>query len=396
MIVRYPVACMTCTTPHTLRIQIGHEDYQEHAFQCTECGEQMVIGMRCDQAKGSYEIVDKDNCQAGEIEGKVINLSPDFPIPADELHKDMAFPSGPHVQQFMAAQLALGIGPIPAKDYLNVNPALLRRPSNLWPILDKAWSLDRRGRDELANEKIAQYFNTQETTKQLADALYDFCRRMLSVGRVSLYKDAAAFSAKAYAEHKSEFLRFQNHYKANVRQDNLERHHETLKEYFSCFTDFSQTFTHAQFNIELAQDYEASSSAFSKTKLFYGNAYENLTTNVATLACINNISAGRRFDEFLTMDLKQYLTINKANRCTPFKDVVPLMNIGKCLDSTIRNASHHGGMKLVNNGRTIQYRSGGNGAQRTMSYLEYIKACNEMVLSTCALLALELFVMQDA
>ncbi len=160
-----------------------------------------------------------------------------------------------------------------------------------------------------------------------------------------------------------------------------------MKEYFSCFTDFSQTFTHAQLNIELPPSYEASSSAFSKTKLFYGNAYENLTTNVATLACINNISAGRKFDEFLTMDLKQYLTINKANRCNPFKDVVPLMNIGQCLESTIRNASHHGGMKLINNGRTIQYRSGGNGAQRTMSYLDYTKACNEMVLSTCALLA---------
>ena len=152
---------------------------------------------------------------------------------------------------------------------------------------------------------------------------------------------------------------------------------------------------HAQLNIDLPPTFEASSSAFSKTKLFYGNAFENLTTNVATLACINNVASGRRFDEFKTMNLKDYLTINKANRCNPFKDEAVLMNIGNCLDSTIRNASHHGGMKLINNGKKIQYRSGGNGAQRTMSYLDYIKACNEIMISTCALFALELAVMQD-
>ncbi len=162
MIVRYPVMCITCDTPHTLRIQVGHEDYQEHAFPCAECGEQMIIGMHCDQTNAKLKIVEKDNCKAGTIEGKVVNLSPDFPIAVDELHKDMAFPSGDHIQQFMAAQMALGMGPIPAKDYLNANPALLRRPNTLWPILDKAWSCTAGGGMSWPAQKLLSTSTSQK------------------------------------------------------------------------------------------------------------------------------------------------------------------------------------------------------------------------------------------
>ncbi|RWU13126.1 hypothetical protein [Xanthomonas phaseoli] len=181
-----------------------------------------------------------------------------------------------------------------------------------------------------------------------------------------------------------------------VHQDNLERAHNTLKEYFSSYTDFSQLLTFAKHGVDVSDDYEASSVAFSRTKLFYGNAYENVTTNIATLALVNNINAGRRFDEFMAMSLTTYLQSHKANRANPFSAVEAFTKICTPLKSTIRNASHHGAMRIINNGRSIQYRSGSNGEQKTMRYLEYINACNEIMLSTCALLALELLIMKQA
>jgi len=217
---------------------------------------------------------------------------------------------------------------------------------------------------------------------------------MLAPGRTSLFQDAADTTKVIYDKYSEEFNRFQRFYRSDLKIDSLDRYRDTFKEYFSCFTDFSQTLVFARHNIELGDNFEASSTAFSKTKLFYGNAFESLTSNVTILACINNVGKGRSFEEFSEMDLKKYLTINKSNRCRPFSDEVAFANIGLCLESTIRNASHHGGMKLVSNGRRIQYRSGGNGAQRTMTYLEYVKACNEIMLSTCALFALELAVTQ--
>ena len=325
-----------------------------------------------------------------------MNLSPDFPIPAEDLHTDLAFPSGAHVRRLLKAQMELGIQPIPASEFLKLDRAKLRRPSELWPILDKAWSLHSRGRVDLAQAKIDDYFDEPGTNKRLSDAIFDFCMRMLAPARFSLFKDAASFAADTNSNHGDKFSEFIGHLKGDVSKGNLERFHETFKEYFACYSDFSQTLSYATHGLDVPGNHEASSSAFHKTKLFYGNAYENLTTNVATLACLNNVAAGRSFNEFLTTDLKSYMTFNKAKRCNPFQEVEPLMNIGKCLESTIRNASHHGAMRLINNGRTIQYRSGGNGAHKTMTYLDYVGACNEIMLSTCALLALELLLLHNA
>jgi hypothetical protein len=174
--------------------------------------------------------------------------------------------------------------------------------------------------------------------------------------------------------------------------ENLDRYFETFQEFFNCYSDFSQNLIHIKYGIELPSDFVASSHAFSKTKLFYGNAFETLTSNIVVLACLNNIDGGRKFDQFVTMDLNKYLTINKADRCKSFKDVVQFQRLCACLDSTIRNASHHGGMKLIEKGKVIQYRSGGSGQLRKMSYLSYLNQCNEIMISCCALLALELII----
>jgi hypothetical protein len=225
---------------------------------------------------------------------------------------------------------------------------------------------------------------------ELQFVLFDFSSRMLFPKKYHVFEDAAEHCQHLAKNYINEFQSFRSCFKSEMAASNLDRYLDTFKEYFNCFSDFSQTLMHVQYGIELPDGFEASSYAFSKTKLFYGNAFETLTSNVAVLACLNNISGGRKYDQFAEMDLKKYLTINKANRCNPFKDTPQFQEICACLDSTIRNASHHGGMKLINNGKVIQYRSGGDGMLRTMSYLSYLNRCNKIMLSCCALLALEL------
>jgi hypothetical protein len=105
--------------------------------------------------------------------------------------------------------------------------------------------------------------------------------------------------------------------------------------------------------------------------MFYGNAFEALTSNVTVLACLNNIMNGRSYDTFDKMDLAKYLTIDKAKRGEPFKDTQPFFDFSRDLDSVLRNASHHGAMKIEQNNQIISYRSGGTGALRTIPYFRY-------------------------
>jgi hypothetical protein len=91
------------------------------------------------------------------------------------------------------------------------------------------------------------------------------------------------------------------------------------------------------------------------------------------------------------MDLIKYISLTKASRSNPFKDEPSFFEITKCLDSSLRNASHHGAINLTDDGKTVQYTSGkGTGSLKKMSYKEYIDRCNEIMLSNCALFRLEL------
>lgn len=393
MIVRHYIACGTCTQAHTLRIQVGHQPYQEHTFHCVGCEEEIVVGMKCNAQDATVEVVEIKNCERGESEGHIINLSPDFPIPKHERHLDLAFPSHNFIHQIASAQSNLGIN---YPEFSSIEEARAwslqhKGPNELWSTVKKGWSLTQKGRLELAATTFGEYRKGLfSDPPELQYVLFDFCSRLLLPSRYSLFKDSAELCESTARQHTTEFRRFKDHYRTEIRDDNLERYFEVFKQYFACFSDFSQTLMHRQHDIKLPDDYEASSYAFDKTKLFYGNAFEALTSNVAVLACLGNIIKGRPFDKFEQMDLKKYLSINKANRCNPFKDVVQFSAICRPIDSTTRNASHHVGMKLVDRGRTIQYRSGGDGGLRTMSYVTYIDACNDIMLSCCALLAIEL------
>ena len=395
MIVRYFVKCETCGHPHTLRIQVGYELYQEHTFQCFECKEEMVVGMDCDPTNASVKIREIQNCERGFEEGTVLNISPGFPIQKEDLHRDLVFPSFCHIFDFVRVQEQLGIKAPEFSSFEDTRAWALQNKSlnELWPIVKKGWSLTKKGRLDLAEKTLKQYREGQyKSPYQLQYVLFDFCCRMLMPQKYHLFDEAAEYCGEIGKSYTLECGKFRSFFKSEMATENLDRYFETFKEYFSCYSDFSQSLMHTQYEITIPEGFEASSYAFSKTKLFYGNAFETLTSNVAVLACLNNIGCGREFDQFAEMDLKKYQTINKANRCNPFKDTPQFQMIGSCLVSTIRNASHHGGMKLINNGKVIQYRSGGDGKLREISYLRYLNQCNEIMLSCCALLALELMI----
>lgn len=395
MIVRHYIECETCGHTHILRIQVGHSPYQEHSFHCSGCGEDIVVGMHCYPETGSVEINEVENairCK-GISEGTIINLSPEFPIHPDDLHRDLVFPSMEHMHRLAEAQGSLGVKPISFSSIKEARQHALNTPSypEMWAVVKKGWSLSNRGKEELASKQLQKYpAPNYSDPPRLNYVLFDFCGHFLMPGRYSLFEDAANMVANTSRQYPHEYQKFISYYIENLEKDNLSRYFDVFSEYFKCFNDFSQTLMFSQHNIALPEEFEATSYAFSKTKLFYGNAFEALTSNIIVLACIGNITNGRKFDEFKTMNLAKYQTINKANRANPFDEIEEFTRITKCLDSTLRNASHHGAASLSSNGKKIEYRSGGTGARHTMPYKAYLDLCNEIMLSCCALLSIEL------
>lgn len=174
----------------------------------------------------------------------------------------------------------------------------------------------------------------------------------------------------------------------------MERFREIFAEFFRDYSEYDQIILYVKNCVPVPGGCVASSSGFSSTKMYYGNAYEAFTSNIATLACLNNIACGRAFDQFETMTLMKYLTISKANRGNPLKQNPQFSAFLDCLDSQLRNASHHGASKAVKRRTFIEYRSGGTGAKLEISYSKYLEKCGQIALSAAALLMVELVISQ--
>ena len=94
------------------------------------------------------------------------------------------------------------------------------------------------------------------------------------------------------------------------------------------------------------------------------------------------------------MDLKKYLTINKARRAEPFADTPGFAAFATGLNSSLRNASHHGAIKLAPGHRQVAIRSGGIGAEQKISYVEYLAQSGDILLRLVTLLMLEIALMR--
>jgi hypothetical protein len=86
----------------------------------------------------------------------------------------------------------------------------------------------------------------------------------------------------------------------------------------------------------------AASANLDATRMFYGEAFEAFSSNVAVLALLNNVLVGRPFDAFETLTLDQYMKLDKAGRFNAFATNTAFTAICVEADGQLRNASHHG------------------------------------------------------
>ena len=396
MINRYYISCATCEHKHTLRITLGTDNVQEHSFECFECGEQVVVHL---ELNFEERVVFKEapmfsaptvtfkcaeNCEISEGEGTIVNLDPLFLISKDMRHEDMVFPW---------MKEAARIGPIDSEreptplPFLNDIISEIGGERNLKKkllALKKARDLHLRGQDSLAVIKLdefSSYFQCER--KSLEES-------MLMGAMSILGKSAESDLAKIMDEQSiikqknmNEYFRLRSDYLSKWELSSFDEFFDIIKDYLQSYGELSQTLIYARRNIDIESDLESSSKDFRKVKMFYGNCFEVLTGSYFLPACLNNIKQGRPYDTFLEMDLKKYMTINKANRANPFKDNLSYLSIYSELDSTIRNASHHGGMRLSSNSpNVIEYRSGNTGGWKRMKYADYLLHCNRIFLCT--------------
>lgn len=392
MISRIYVQCLTCSKPITARIQVGHEIEQPMTFSCPHCGTDISLTLILDSPP-RVNIRWDNNCKAGVEEGAVINLGVGFTIPKDRLHEDMYFPSFDLPKPIISVTRPPGqLGPEFRDIFVDLGG--LPNTSDYWKIIQKALRFHRTDQIDFRDAQLDSFWGGARTEDQnLDETVFLFLTRMLAPRSKTLLDPIVNELRQAYHQNPTEFFRLAEHYDHDLKADRFQAYSDILSEYFRVFTEFNQTLVYLRNDLPLPPNAVATSSAFETTKMFYGNAFEALGSLLELPAAINNIVAGRPYDQMQTMDLKRFRSLNKANRTNCFSGNAALSSFVAEYDSTIRNASHHRWFKLDDLRQSIHYRSGGTGALHKMSYAEYLYRCNSlafqlMLMACCELMLL--------
>lgn len=226
-------------------------------------------------------------------------------------------------------------------------------------------------------------FRPDTTATDVASMHSGFLRAAFFPQIEQLANPALALLEKAVADFPAEFASFKSYYRSEFSSEQRHRYISAFTDYFKHYSQFSQMLIHARLGDDDPGPKVVGSKAFEEIKLFYGQAYEALTTSFVIFACLNNILLGRSFDQFESMTLNKYVKdVEKAKRANPFSNEPAFFVFSKGLDSSLRNGSHHA--SIWRNGDVVYFRSGGSGAERSMPFSDYLHLCNVLTIALAA------------
>lgn len=417
MINRFRTRCTTCGHNNTLRITLGTEDHQEHTFACAGCSLPNKVALDIDftkrfpvgglnrgnipeeirgmftQPRVQFHAI--ENCVICDQEGTVTNLDPNFLVPADMLHKEGVFSWMIESRKIGSLENAPQL-PTPHINDIIAGIGGVRNIRKGIATLVKADSLERAGRHDLRTKILEEFCSSVGITDDLSVRHFALACANQFIGHSEEKSLAMLGEVRACIEkNPNEFRKLHARLAGNF-EELLTRHIGVLDEYAKGYDQFSQTLIYAIRGTQIDGDVVASSMDLRTVKMFYGNCYEQLSSGFDLPACINNINSGRPYDQFESMNLQKYLSINKANRANPFVNNSNFSILHSEFDSTLRNASHHGALRVWGpKPELLEYRSGDSGNWKKIPFAEYLLRCNKIMICMMQLLLLEVAVLES-
>ncbi|MEG4264716.1 hypothetical protein QUA26_00490 [Microcoleus sp. Pol12A4] len=390
--------CEICAENYILRAGVGIEKSQSHTFDCKSCGIPISVIVRANPPTAHFE--PEENVIIDDSEGEnavVLNLHPFFAFDSKEIYALMAFPS-----LLYCAKIAPYLRVIPEQKTLGIptqDVALqfdVPNASNLWNTVKNIFLLQERvGQNKRVIKAIEHYekqrqkYFTETKVSNSKDVAFNFFDSLFYPRFEKLLDPAIELIYAIKSDHQQGFAEFCEFYSNHLKAQHSRQYISIFSDYFKIYNQLRQMVVHSRIGDEDVDEKIVGSKSFEAVKLYYGQAYESLTSFFVIFACLNNILVGRSYDQFQSMTLNKYMKdVSKEKKANPFEQTQPFYAFTDGLDSTLRNGSHHA--SIWRNGEKVFYRSGGTGAQREITYSRYLHLCNKLTISLAVLFIIEL------
>ena len=409
MTIRYPIECTTCQQGITLRISLGTQKKQNIAISCPQCKQKISLLLTTDKSSENYqpniEIQENGRCSIENKDFKILNLHTELIYPKHMINESIMLPQGMiNIELYEYAQNKGIVGSL-KKAKKSSNPFGFNMRSLFdelggdsylledWECIYKAYSLYENEMFELMEKELQNYSKIHTVYNNgslIYSIVFDFLLRFIAPNTI-LYNEIKNILNKAKNK-KSKFQKFRIYYKDELFNLHWKNYIDIFNEYFKNFSEFNRLLLNTKIELYPEEsEYIFCPVNFDEVKMFYGNAYEYITTHITIFACINNIINNRNFDTFERMNLIKYNKLNKESKSGPLQSNEIFKKFTENLESSWRNASHHKWFYIdKNNPGWLLYRSGGTGALNKISYINYIYKSNQLMMNIALMAMIEI------
>jgi hypothetical protein len=384
MVITPQIVCDTCDTKHLLKVTLGRENNQYHAFPCTECEEEIEFGLEGLFSSGEYRYI--KNCSEATFEyheAIQVHLNPDFGV-GHKVVKAGDIITATYSNVLEMQRIAKEYekdeneGVVEHRvNYENFNSESMR-------FYVRICSLLKKEKAELADKYIKK--NHAIFKECEGESLNYYLSKLLNhiVGGYGLELIKGLKEEKSKAGDLSDLIQFNN----QVDNESF----GIFEEFITLFNEFSQVFTYLNRGVEIVDRIKVTSTDFNRTKKYYSSAYEALAKMLHIPAGINNsIERGDPHKFEIIDSLDKYVRNGNGDKLRCISQNHNLNKISDCYDNHIRNASFHNNMKYNPKKSKISFKKN-NGTPVTITYKEYLVMCIKI---TEALAALNLFALEE-
>ncbi len=396
--------CKACGENYILRVGIGAQPRQSHTFDCKSCGIPVSIVVNTESDSSSWLKPDENAIITGyESENStIVNLHPSFAFDADEINDPLAFPSlsfGEKIYPYLrhsSKQDFEGIKYLKGIKFENIATQFdLPNASYLWTVVKNIFLLTEKPNQSKRISKAIEHYIKQRqkifpetTANNPKEVVFDFFDSLFYPRFQQILRPATQLINEIRHNHPKEFSDFLVFYRDNLKAQHLRQYLSIFSDYFRIYDQLGQVLVFSRIGDDEVDDKIVGSKSFEIAKLYYGQAYESITSVFIVLTCLNNIYLGRNYDQLQTKTLNCYIKkFKKQSKADPFKDTVAFHIFAEGLNNQLRGGSHHA--SIWRDGEKIFYRSGGTGAQEEITYSRYLHLCNKLTISLSVLFFIE-------
>jgi hypothetical protein len=393
MVIREYCECKVCGQILCIRAGVGLEAKCQHQFDCPNCHSPIVLFVCIGTPPAAWiEFQENSSKVQYKEDAAVINLHPSIAFESEDYHSPIVFASM-KLTKLVAPYMRV---PDDSRTRDVAQDFELPETKQLWEIVRNVLRLYQVGdpagvissqiaRYQANRQKYHKWFRCSTVFKCVASFFDDLMYPAIG----NLRQPLRVLISDLRRDNLAELNKFQAYYRLELEKESLARFLSLFDDYISNFDQFRQLYVHARVGDDNVDGLIVGAKSFEKVKLFYGQAYETLTSAYVTLACLNNIKQGRPYDVFQSMTLTKYIKdLDKSKKSNAFLVEPCLASFSKWDDSALRNGSHHA--SIVREGEKVKYRSGGTGAEREITYARYLHVCNGIAIACAALMLVEL------